>query len=44
MQKTWAEIIDPPKRTKEEIELEKVDCVDFTKQMFERIKGRRAKE
>ena len=44
MQKTWAEIIDPPKRTKEEIEFENVNIDDFASEMFERIRGRRAKE
>lgn len=44
MNKSWAEIIDPPKRTKEEIAFENVNIEDFTSEMFDRIRGRRAKE
>ena len=40
MNKSWAEIIDPPKPTKEEKELENIDCVEFTKNMFKKIRGK----
>ena len=40
MNKSWADIIDPPKKTKEEIELENVDCVEFTKELFKKIRGK----
>lgn len=42
MNKSWADIIDPPKPTKEEKELENIDCVEFTKQMFNKIRGKEA--
>ena len=29
MNKSWADIIDPPKPTKEEKELENIDCVEL---------------
>lgn len=40
MNKSWADIIDPPKPTKEEKELENIDCVEFTKNMFKKIRGK----